>query len=117
MAKTQAVAPPAAAEAPDSVRKSTQFSDIEVYELLQIILARKPIGMDMWKEVEADFSALAATHQGFCLHPALSLKQKFTRLCKMKRPTGDQLMPPIVWLANQINAEILHEVSAGELEP
>ncbi len=36
---------------------------------------------------------------------------------EVKKPTGDPTMLPLVSLAKQINAEILHEVCAGELEP
>jgi hypothetical protein len=57
----------------------------------------------MWKDVETDFNALAASRHGFCQRPALSLKQKFTLLCEMKKPTGDPSMQLNVGLAKQIN--------------
>ncbi len=44
-----------------AVRTSTQFTDIEVGELLNIIRAKKPIGNEMWKEVENEWNALAAS--------------------------------------------------------
>jgi hypothetical protein len=69
------------------VRTCTQFTDIEVGELLNIISAKKPIGKEMWKEVENEWNALAATQEGFTQQPSLSLKQKFTRLCYFKTQT------------------------------
>ena len=115
-AKPAAAAGAAPAEA-DSARKCDRFSDAELTELLSIIRARKPIGMDMWKDVESKWNALAATRVGFVQRPALSLKQKFTRMNEVKKPTGDPTMLLLVCLAKQINAEILHEVCVGELEP
>jgi hypothetical protein len=71
----------------ESTRKSVQFSDAEVYELLQIIRAWKPIGMDMWKDVEADWNTLAATCVGFSQLLALLLSQLLALLldCKVAR--------------------------------
>ncbi len=76
--KTTAVPADGAAPA-TSERTSTQFTDSEVAEMLatSIIQRRKPIGNDMWREVE---TALASTRPGFTQRNALSLKQKFTRL-------------------------------------
>ncbi len=91
-----------AAPAPvEVVRKSVQFSDAKVHELLQIIRALnlKPIGSEMWREVEAEFNALAATRPHFHQRPALSLKQKFVILCEVKKPTGDPTMPANIHLA------------------
>jgi hypothetical protein len=36
------------------VLKSTQFTDAEVVKLLVIIRAHKPIGNEMWKQVEQE---------------------------------------------------------------
>ncbi len=69
----------------------------------------------MWKDVETDFDAMAAGCQGFSQHPALSLKQKFTLHCEMKKQTGDPSTAPNVRLAKLINTDIHSEISAGEL--
>ncbi len=95
--KKTVAAPHTTEDAGDSVRKSVKFSEGKVYKLLQIIRALKPI----WKDVEADFNALAASHPGFSQLPALSLKQKFALLCKLKKPTGDSLMPVNVLQPNR----------------
>jgi hypothetical protein len=69
----------------------------------------------MWKEVEAEWNALASTCEGFTQRPALSLKQKFTRLVDTKKPTGDPDMPPLVRLAKHVNYLIQNEIAAGEI--
>ncbi len=80
----QKVSKPATEQAPP-VRTCTQFTDIEVGELLYIIRAQKPIGNEMWKEVESEWNTPAETWEGFMQLPSLSLKQKFTRLCDLKK--------------------------------
>ncbi len=39
-----------------------------------------------------------------------------SRLCDLKKPTGDPSMPPYVLLAKQINAEIHNAIAAGEMD-
>ncbi len=39
------------------VRTSTQFTDMEISELLNIISTRKLVGNEMWKEVESEWNA------------------------------------------------------------
>jgi hypothetical protein len=59
-----------------------------VHKLLLVIQARKSIGSEMWKDVEADFNVMAVGSQGFSQHPALSLNQKFTLLCDEEADWG-----------------------------
>jgi hypothetical protein len=92
-----------------------QFSDAEVAELLGIIRVKKPIGNDMWKEVEREWNALASTHEGFTQRPALLLKQKFTRLVDTKKATGDPNMPQLVRHAKHMNYTIQNKIAAGEI--
>ncbi len=49
--------------------------------------------------------------------PALSLKQKFMRLCDLKKPTGDPSMPLLVRLAKQINTEIHNSIAVESWIP
>ncbi len=68
--------PAAATEQAPPVRTCTQFTDIEVGELLNIIWAKKPVGDEMWKDMENKWNALAATREGFTQLPSLSLLSK-----------------------------------------
>ena len=51
-----------------SERTSTQFTDSEVAEMLAIIQRRKPIGNDMWREVETEFHAAECTQPEAEIH-------------------------------------------------
>jgi hypothetical protein len=51
-----------------------QFTDAETTELLNIIKDKKPIGMDGWREVEAEFNFSSGSHPGFMECTSLSLK-------------------------------------------
>ena len=93
-----------------------QFTDAETAELLHIIKDKKPIGMEGWREVESEFNTHSGSHPGFTEHTSLSLKQKFQRLCHVKKPTGDPEMPPLVLNAKHINHELHAMICAGELE-
>ena len=93
-----------------------QFTDAETSKLLNIIKEKKPIGMEGWREVESEFNTHSGSHPGFTEHTSLSLKQKFQRLCNVKKPTGDPEMPPLGRCATQINHKLHAMIGAGKLE-
>ncbi len=77
------------------VKRYPQFSRAECTELVRIVGELKPVGNEMWKEVEAAWTAVATSraHEGFHLRPASALRGKFSRLVDVKKPTGEGNLP------------------------
>ncbi len=91
--------------------KGTQFSRAETDELLCIVLAQFPIGMEVWKDCESDWTAIMPSNPSFKLRNATTLKQMFTQLADTTKPN----MQLCVHEAKHINA-LMHSIKQDEIE-
>jgi hypothetical protein len=79
---------------------TTNYSRAAVMELLGIVTKKLPCGSTMWELVGVKFNTWAVENDE-AERSTDSLKEKFTKLARMRKPTGDPECPPEVKLAKR----------------
>ena len=79
-------------------RRTPNYTDEEIKDLLQLIQDHLPISKSDWTEVVESLTAMG--HVGRTVE---SVKRKFQELHRKKAPTGDPSCPPNVLWAKRIH--------------
>ena len=94
--------------------RGKSYSDVDMQRMLDAVEKVLPMGGDQWSDVEASYNSLRPHYVNF--RDAASLKQKFSALCRLEKPTGDPNIPPDVRRAKSIQREIEAKASVAALD-
>jgi len=90
------------------------YSSADVNSLLDIVEEIEPLGANMWAYVAQDFSKWAIANDRPSRDPS-SLKSKFDKMVKFRKPTGNPTCPPAIRRAKTIARSLLAKACATDL--